>query len=215
MSVVKLPLALVAAFLVLAGAVTLGWTMPLDQAITVAIAGHRTGFLSDLAVNVTALGSAPVVTLIALLAAAYVVVAGRPVIVRALLWTPLSFLLTIVLKLLFHHPRPTEAIIAIPDSYSFPSGHATAASALYITLALVASATERRARPRRLLLAGGVVVAVLVAWSRVYLGVHYFTDVVGGLLLGTGGAIAAARLVQAQTRTSLELDRQSPSGKDA
>jgi undecaprenyl-diphosphatase len=153
---------------------------------------------------VTALGSAPVVTLIALLVAAYVVVAGRPGIVRALLWTPASFLVSMALKLLFHHPRPTEALIAIPDSYSFPSGHAVAASALYITLALVASATERRARPRRLLLAGGVIVALLVAWSRVYLGVHYFTDVVGGLLLGTAGAIGAAGLVRASPSTSPE-----------
>lgn len=203
----KLPLTLMAAFLALAAAVTLGWTVPLDQAITVGIAGHRTGFLNGVAVNANALGSAPVVTLIALLAAAYVVAAGRPGLVLALLWTPLAFLVTLALKPLFHHPRPTEALIAIPDSYSFPSGHALAASALYITLALVASATERRARPRRVLLAGGIAVALLVAWSRVYLGVHYFSDVVGGLLVGTGGAIAIARLVRMDVRTGSQLDR--------
>lgn len=209
----KLPLALMAAFLALAGAVALGWTMPLDQAITVDIAGHRTGFLNDVAVNVNALGSAPVVTLIALLAATYVVAAGRPGLVLAFLWPPLSFLVTIALKPLFHHPRPTEALIATPDSSSFPSGHALAASALYITLAIIASATERRARPKRLLLAGGVVVALLVAWSGVYLGLHYFTDVVGGFLLGTAGALVAARAIRVTPITSSESDRQSPRGE--
>jgi undecaprenyl-diphosphatase len=99
------------------------------------------------------------------------------------------------LKLLFQHPRPTEAIIAIPDSYSFPSGHAVAASALYITLALIAAQNERRQRPRRIIVATGVSIAVLVAWSRVYLGVHYFSDVIGGLLLGGAGSVAAAVFV--------------------
>jgi undecaprenyl-diphosphatase len=78
-----------------------------------------------------------------------------------------------------------------------------AASALYITLALVAAQGERRKGTRRLLVWSGVLVAVLVAWSRVYLGVHYLTDVVGGLLLGGSGAIAAA-LVLSQTASNRE-----------
>ena len=188
----KLVLWLVAGFAAVSIAVTAGWTMSLDQAVLMSVAGHRTDLLNALAINLTALGSAPVVTLVTLLVAVYAFAAGRQRIVLALLWTPLSFLLDDVLKLLFQHPRPTEAIIAIPDSYSFPSGHAVAASALYITLALIAGHGERRQRPRRVLIGSGVTVAVLVAWSRVYLGVHYFSDVVGGLLLGGAGALAAA-----------------------
>jgi membrane-associated phospholipid phosphatase len=187
----KLSVGLLLAFAALSVAVTAGWTASLDQAVTVAVAGHRTEVLNNLAVNLTALGSAPVVAIVSLLAALYVVASGRPRIVLALLWTPLSFFLDNGLKLVFQHPRPTEAIIAIPDSYSFPSGHAVAASALFITLALTAATGERRLRPRRVLVWGGVLIAVLVAWSRVYLGVHYFTDAVGGLLLGSGGAILA------------------------
>lgn len=191
----KLSVGLLLAFAALSVAVTAGWTAPLDQAITVAVAGHRTEVLNNLAVNLTALGSAPVVAIVALLAALYAVASGRPRFVIALLWTPLSFLLDNGLKLVFQHPRPTEAIIAIPDSYSFPSGHAVAASALYITLALAAATGERRLRPRRVLVWGGVLIAVLVAWSRVYLGVHYVSDVVGGLLLGSAGALATTTAV--------------------
>ena len=188
----KLSVGLLLAFAALSVAVTAGWTAPLDQAITVAVAGHRTDVLNNLAVNLTALGSAPVAAIVALVAALYAVASGRPRIVLALLWTPLSFFLDNGLKLVFQHPRPTAAIIAIPDSYSFPSGHAVAASALYITLALAAATGERRLRPRRVLVWGGVLIAVLVAWSRVYLGVHYLSDVVGGLLLGSAGAIAVS-----------------------
>lgn len=191
----KLTVGLLLAFGALSVAVAAGWTASLDQAVTMAFAGHRTVFLNSVAVNFTALGTAPVVSLFALFAATYAVASGRPRIVLALLWTPLSFFLDNGLKLLFQHPRPTEAIIAIPDSYSFPSGHAVAASALYITLALVAARGERRQRPRRLLIVGGVALAVFVAWSRVYLGVHYISDVVGGLLIGGAGAVAASRLL--------------------
>lgn len=182
---------LVAAFAAVSTAVTAGWTAPLDQAVVMAVTGHRSDVLNNAAVNITALGSAPIVTLIALIVALYAVAAGRQRIVLALLWTPLSFLLDDGLKLLVQHPRPTEAIIALPDSYSYPSGHTVAASALYITLALIAASAERRQRPRVLLVLSGVTVALLVAWSRVYLGVHYLSDVIGGLLLGGAGAVAA------------------------
>lgn len=191
----KLTLGLLAAFAALSIAVTAGWTVPLDQAMVAAVAGHRTDLLNNLAINVTSLGSAPVVVFIALLVTLYALASGRQRVVLALFWTPLSFFLDNVLKLVFQHPRPTQAIIAIPDSYSFPSGHAVAASALYITLALIAAHGERRQRPKRILIWSGVVVAVFVAWSRVYLGVHYFSDVIGGLLLGGAGSVAASRVL--------------------
>lgn len=191
----KLALGLLAAFAALSIAVTAGWTVPLDQAMVAAVAGHRTDVLNNLAINVTSLGSAPIVVFIVLLVTLYALASGRQRVVLALFWTPLSFFLDNVLKLVFQHPRPTQAIIAVPDSYSFPSGHAVAASALYITLALIAAHGERRQRPRRILIWSGVVVAVFVAWSRVYLGVHYFSDVIGGLLLGGAGSVAASRVL--------------------
>jgi len=198
-------LVLLAAFVALGAAVAAGWTTALDQAVAVGAATHRTPLQSAVAINVTALGSGPIVLLIALLVAAYAIASARPRIVLALAWTLVAFLLDNVLKLLFHHPRPTEAMIALPDSHSFPSGHAVAASALYVTLALIAAGAERRTGPRRLLIASGVAVALLVAWSRVYLGVHYLSDVIGGLLVGSAGAIVAARAVSARPT----LDRQS------
>ncbi|HSD31074.1 MAG TPA: phosphatase PAP2 family protein [Gemmatimonadales bacterium] len=207
----KAALGLLTCLVALTAIVAAGWTAPLDQATAIAAAVHRTAFQSAVAVNVTALGSAPVIVIVAVVAAAYVVAAGRPRLVLALAWTPLAFLLDSAIKLLVRHPRPTVAMIALPPDFSFPSGHAVAASALYVTLALLAAGVERRAGPRRLLIASGVLVAVLVAWSRVYLGVHYLTDVVGGLMLGTAGAIVAARRVQDREQT----DRQALRRTDA
>lgn len=207
----KLPVVLLGCLVALTVLVGAGWTASLDQATAIAAAVHRTPLQSAVALNVTALGSAPVVTIIAVIAAVYAVSAGRPRVVLALAWTPLAFLLDTAIKAVVRHPRPTEAMIALPPDFSFPSGHTVAASALYLTLALLAAGVERRAGPRRLLIASGLVVSLLVAWSRVYLGVHYLSDVVGGLLLGTAGAIVAVRAITG----SEQVDRQVLSHSDA
>jgi undecaprenyl-diphosphatase len=185
---------LLAGFGVLAACVAAGWTVGIDRAATSAAIANRTALLSEVAVNVTALGSAPVVTLIAVLAAAYSLAVRRPRVVLALLATPLAFGVNEGMKLLMRQARPMEAIIALPPSYGFPSGHSVASSVLFLTLALVAATQSTNPGVRRLLVGAGIAIALLVAWSRVYLGVHYLTDVVGGLLLGTAGALAASRL---------------------
>jgi membrane-associated phospholipid phosphatase len=181
-------------------AVAARWTAALDRSVALATAAGHTMLLNALALNLTALGSAPVIALAAVAVAAYAISAGRPRIVLAVLWTPLAFATNEVMKLLVHHPRPTSAMIALPDSFGFPSGHSAAASALYLTLALVAAGAEPRPAVRRLLIGLGVGIALVVAWSRVYLGVHYLSDVVGGLLLGSAGAVAAAGYVTASRR---------------
>jgi undecaprenyl-diphosphatase len=186
-------------FVALAAIVAAGWTSGLDYAVTTASVAGRTAFLSDVARNVTALGSDPIVILLSLLVLGYCIAAGQQRFIPALLGTPTAFLVGTLVKGLVARPRPEVALIALPDSYSFPSGHAVAASAFYLSLALLASDAERRAAPRRLIIGAGVLVALLVAWSRVYLGVHYFSDVIGGLLLGSLGAVVAVRMTGVAT----------------
>lgn len=195
-------LILLGALLALSVTVAAGWVAPLDAGVTSAVVAVRSPFLTDVAVSFTALGSEPVVTVLAVIAALYCISSGRPRLVLALLWIPLTFLLSTVVKLLVHRPRPVEALIVVPTTYAFPSGHAAAASALLLTLALLATGAERRAGPRRLLIGAALLLAVLVAWSRIYLGVHYFSDVVGGLLLGSAGALAATSVFRRVDRGS-------------
>ena len=200
---------LLALFVGLAALVLAGATSGLDRAVTAAAVAGRSGFLSDVAENITALGSDPLIILLSVLALGYCLVARLHRFVPALLGTPLAFLAGTLVKLAIARPRPDVALIALPGSYSFPSGHAVAASAFYLTLALLASHAERRAAPRRLIIGAGVAVALLVAWSRVYLGVHYFSDVVGGLMLGWAGALGALTVVR---RTDSRSDVQTLSG---
>ena len=90
------------------------------------------------------------------------------------------------LKHVVDRARPVfDAPVAEALGPSFPSGHALGSSVFWTTCAVL---LVPRVRWPRLLLAGAVLVAVLVAASRVLLGVHYLSDVTGGLLLGLGWA---------------------------
>lgn len=100
--------------------------------------------------------------------------------------------LTVLLKELTDRPRPpladptVHALIGIPDSSSFPSGHAATAFAAATAVGLL----HPRLRAPLLALAG------IVAFSRVYLGVHYLSDVVVGGVLGAAVGLAAAFVAQ-------------------
>lgn len=115
-----------------------------------------------------------------------------------------------ILKVLWHRPRPDLwPSLLTPDRYptdwSFPSGHATASLALVAALWILL----RRSTPVRFrviatwaigLLGGGF--AIAIAWTRLYLGLHFVTDIVGGWSLALVGAIGLAQWLPAPPPTS-------------
>jgi undecaprenyl-diphosphatase len=113
-----------------------------------------------------------------------------------------SALLPSVVKLIVARPRPTIEHLSQLSSLSFPSEHTTQAAAIYLTIAILLSKGLSRGW-RVLAIVLAVVIALGVAWSRVYLGVHYPTDVAAGLLLGWAWAL----LVFGWARPKLIEDR--------
>lgn len=99
-----------------------------------------------------------------------------------------SAALPIVTKLIVARPRPTIEQLGHLTSLSFPSEHTTQAAAVCLTIAIMLSKGLNRGW-RQLMIAAAVLIALAVAWSRVYLAVHYPTDVIAGLLLGWGWAL--------------------------
>jgi undecaprenyl-diphosphatase len=98
----------------------------------------------------------------------------------------------LIMKRFFRRKRPTilEHLEQV-GSTSYPSGHAMASASIYLTLAFVAARDRRLRAKRARLLAGGSAVALSVSASRVFLGVHWPTDVLGGFVLGTAWACAS------------------------
>jgi membrane-associated phospholipid phosphatase len=95
-------------------------------------------------------------------------------------------------KRFFRRKRPTLlAHLENVGSTSFPSGHSMAAASLFLTLAFVASRSRRLRERRAALLTGAGALAASVGATRVYLGVHWPSDVLGGLTLGTAWACVA------------------------
>ncbi len=97
-------------------------------------------------------------------------------------------LIETILKLSIHRTRPIySARYLHGNSYSFPSGHTVGATLCYVGLAYILVALKDLHGGRKVAVyAGGVLVALLVGFSRVYLGVHYPSDVLGGFITGGG-----------------------------
>jgi undecaprenyl-diphosphatase len=173
-------------------------------------------WLAEAARDVTSLGSVSVLTLMVCAVSGFLVLVRR--------WRTLGLvvgstvggaLLNALLKGLFARPRPT----VVPHltqvlTESFPSGHAMLSAIVYLTLgALLAQLTERR-RLKAYLVAVALLLTLLIGVTRVYLGVHYPTDVLGGWMAGLAWALLTAVVARAAKRRSPEL-REEARGETA
>jgi undecaprenyl-diphosphatase len=188
------------------------FAIALDRAATAFSAAVASPALTNAMWVVTLVGDTRVAVVTTLVAAILLAVWGHPrragsVIILMLTGTALAS----IVKLLIERPRPPAliALIALPASASFPSGHAMAGIVLAGTLALMLVAS-RVPRMVRVLGSLAIVTAgMLLGISRVYLGVHYFSDVLASWCLGATlvGLWAAAVLTWGR---ALPLDAAAP-----
>ncbi|MFW6055825.1 MAG: phosphatase PAP2 family protein [Chloroflexota bacterium] len=179
------------AFVVVALGITEGTLDPLDEQLMLAIEDTRSPSLNTLMQTVTWAGS---------YAAAIVAVCLAFLLWRVRGWRDSALRLAVAvggaaaynapLKTLFARPRP-EVIpaMASPETFSFPSGHTTIAVAFYGSLAVILWRRDCRTVPVAL-----VMLTMIIGLSRIYLGVHYPSDVLGSLLLGTGWLYITTRI---------------------
>lgn len=165
-----------------------------DLEVTRNLAEQRSSSLTTIAQVVTWAGSAFVLVPLALVCCVLLIRAGRH---REAFAVAVSLggavLLSGVIKLLESRPRPpVEQLQAVTGS-SFPSGHATQASAFWLSLVLVMRSARLAPRLISLARALAMLLVVAVATSRVYLGVHYPSDVIAGVLLGISWAVFVSR----------------------
>jgi undecaprenyl-diphosphatase len=142
--------------------------------------------------DVTSLGSTAVLTLITLAVLGYLLIERK---FQAALFLIAAIgggtLLSTLLKLGFDRPRPDLVAHSVETfTASFPSGHALMSAVTYLTLGALLARVEEHGRVKLYLLGVAVVLTVLIGISRIYLGVHWPTDVLAGWSVGAAWALS-------------------------
>ncbi len=141
--------------------------------------------------DITALGGRSVLTAVTLAALGYLLLAGRRTTAALVAFAVLGgTLLSTLLKAGFARPRPDlVAHLVEVSSQSFPSGHAMMSTVTWLTLGTLLATAQPTRRLKAYVLGTGIAIALLVGVSRVYLGVHWPTDVLAGWCIGTAWAL--------------------------
>lgn len=158
-------------------------------------------WVEDMWRDVTSLGSSAILTLVTVSCAGYLLMRRHHRTLLLLIAATVGGLVVVlVLKNVFDRPRPE---FASPDAYvltaSFPSGHSMLSAVVYLTLGALLARTTNEYRVKIYFLTMAVLVTVLIGFSRMYLGVHYPTDVLAGWSVGLLWALLCwlvARLLQ-------------------
>ncbi len=158
-----------------------------DTAITREIQEGHTTPLDFLAYFFTTLGNGITMTLLCIGAAVVLYKAGRPKASWFSILTLLGLPLNLLLKLIVHRPRPSSDLVRIllPEpGLSFPSGHAMGSVIVYGFLAYLAWSYIGDPGRRRFWTAVLALAPIGISLSRIYIGVHWFSDVIGAWLFG-------------------------------
>jgi undecaprenyl-diphosphatase len=206
------------AFIELADLVREGDSLAFDRAMLLALRDPADpadllgpGWLEAVGRDITALGGGGVLALITAATAAYLILIGKP---HAAVFVVVAVLgglvLSTVLKIGFARPRPDlvphAAVVYTP---SFPSGHAMLSAATYLTLGALLARMHAQRAVKVFFLGMAVVLTVLVGVSRIYLGVHWPTDVLAGWAAGAVWAsvcLLAARWFQRRRVVEKSID---------
>jgi undecaprenyl-diphosphatase len=148
-------------------------------------------WLPEVARDLTAMGSTVVLTLLITLVMASLVLRGRRRTALFIVGATIGgALLSVGLKTIVGRERPTAVPhLMVETSLSFPSGHSMLSSVVYLTLGAALASTVKRRREKTFFVVAAAFLSFLIGVSRVYMGVHYPTDVLAGWSAGTAWAL--------------------------
>jgi undecaprenyl-diphosphatase len=165
-----------------------------DRTILIGFAKARTPWLTVVAVDLTALGSVTLVVLVSTIAlCVLLLLKDRMGALQLVAASVGAGILTTTVKNYIDRTRPEVVPQLIQVSgLSYPSGHSLAAASLYLTVAILVCRHLQRTGHQIAILAMTVATILLVGISRIYLGVHYPSDVASGISLGVAWALLLA-----------------------
>ena len=208
-------------FAKLAGHVRSGGTQAFDDTVLQWFGAHRAPTLDALMLEITSLGTGAVVTMIVGIAALFLWLNTHKHSALLLLVATLGgMVLNNLLKAGFSRPRPAVITWATTATfYSFPSGHAMSATIVYSTVAYLAARLQRTHAARVAVMLTAAIIIALICVSRLYLGVHYPSDVAAGIIIGlawAGFCMATLEALQLYARRNAPqmLKEERPAPRD-
>lgn len=199
-----------AAFVEIADDMTEADGRAFDQAVLAQLRPHADPadawgppWLEEAMIDLTSLGGIAVLALFALAVMGFLLINRKHL---SALMLPFALAGGVILsetcKDLFGRDRPPAELAAVETiNASFPSGHALLATVFYLTVAVMLARTMARKRVKAYVIGAGVLLALLVGVSRVYLAAHWATDVLAGWSLGAAWAMACWLAAYAIERT--------------
>lgn len=183
----------------------------MDVRINALLYAFRTAKALKVFIWITLLGESPTIIIFTLIISSLLWMARKK-------WQIVTLWLTIVgsegltffIKLIFHRPRPLNAVF-LEDSNSFPSGHSTIAVAFYGFLTYLAFRKIKSKLLRALIIVITLIIILAIGFSRLYLGVHYVSDVWTGYLVGLLWLIIGIGLSELKPREIITDNNQQKS----
>jgi len=195
------------AFTLLTWMVCRGMTDTADDKISLAVASARTPGLTTLFTAVTYLGSWEAIVIVCLLSLVYWKT-GESHALAISITAIITTLFRIMLKGIIARPRPTIVSHLVDEGgFSYPSGHAIASMSVYMLVFILLYKIMEQGARKNALLTLCAALPFLIGFSRVYLGVHYASDVLGGWLAGVAFGLAiltAAHLTEQYVKNRKE-----------
>ena len=181
-----------------------GKTLAFDRAVMLALRSSADpsvpigpAWLPEAARDVTSLGSIIVLVIVTLAAVGYLFLAGKSAVAWLMLIAVVGGIaLSDLLKFAFARARPDVVTpLARVFTTSFPSGHATLSAITYLTIGAILARSQPSSPISLYFMSPAVFLTVLVGVSRIYLGVHYPTDVLAGWCIGAAWAMGCWALM--------------------
>ncbi|GAA5039335.1 phosphatase PAP2 family protein [Actinopolymorpha pittospori] len=189
-----------------------------DRDVTGLVAANRHTGMSDVFLGLTEIGAPNVLAVIVAVAGCLLAWRGRslqPILIALVAYGGVRVLVNVV-KNLVDRERPSSSVaIEAASGYSFPSGHAAGAVVTFGVIAFMATATVRSRGGRMALWSGAALLALGVSSSRVYLGVHYLSDVLAAWAIGISWLtilVVGISVVQRPPRGLAGAQRGEPAG---
>ena len=183
-------------FIILTISVYLNWTNAIDNAVASFILGLRNDKLTHIMTLITNIGGSYCLICISIIIFIISIIRTRKPSFTIIINLVTVFLLSQLFKLIFHRGRPNDIFLTYANGYSYPSGHTMVSTAYFLVLSYLICQKIKNKTLKVFVNIISIILIILIAISRLYLGVHYLSDIIAGFLLASLYLIIAFKIIK-------------------